>query len=85
MAYSFVPARNGRAAIHVLGGAHVSKTSAEAAIEIIQRVKPGVVLLELCEERAFMLDGNRDILPSLGDIAWKNPLTLLSPLFWFVI
>ncbi|KAL6041063.1 Carbohydrate esterase family 1 protein [Balamuthia mandrillaris] len=48
--------RDGRE-FYILGTAHVSKRSAEEVKELIERVKPDVVMVELCEKRARKLRG----------------------------
>ena len=39
----------------LIGTAHISKKSAEEVREVIRRVKPDTVMLELCEGRAKVL------------------------------
>ena len=41
--------------VHVLGTCHSSAVSAAQAAELVQRVKPSAVVLELCSSRRHML------------------------------
>lgn len=44
-----------RAQVYVLGVSHVSRKSCEEVRELIQAVKPDVVVLELCKDRLRLL------------------------------
>lgn len=44
------------AEVYLVGTAHFSKKSAQDVEKVIRAVKPAAVVLELCQERAFMLD-----------------------------
>lgn len=43
--------------MHLLGTAHVSRQSCEDARQVIEDVQPEVVVLELCQKRAVVLEG----------------------------
>eukprot|EP00884_Botryococcus_braunii_P005404 jgi/Botrbrau1/14865/Bobra.0326s0011.1 len=48
-------APDGRAKVYVLGISHVSKRDCELVEELIQKVRPDIVVLELCKDRTPLL------------------------------
>ena len=48
-------AAGGRTRVYVLGVSHVSRESVDAVRELVQAVRPEVVLLELCKDRLRLL------------------------------
>eukprot|EP00216_Chloropicon_sp_CCMP2111_P006553 CAMPEP_0198240976 /NCGR_PEP_ID=MMETSP1446-20131203/5941_1 /TAXON_ID=1461542 ORGANISM="Unidentified sp, Strain CCMP2111" /NCGR_SAMPLE_ID=MMETSP1446 /ASSEMBLY_ACC=CAM_ASM_001112 /LENGTH=324 /DNA_ID=CAMNT_0043923773 /DNA_START=236 /DNA_END=1210 /DNA_ORIENTATION=+ len=57
----------GGSTVHILGTAHVSRKSCEQVRELIHRVKPQVVLVELCRSRTAILT-QQDIEPQDFDL-----------------
>lgn len=53
---------------YILGTAHVSRESCDAAAELIQLVKPDVVLLEVCLERQNILTEFKLKEPSFSEV-----------------
>ena len=48
-------APGGEAMVYILGVSHVSRESCERTQELIERVRPGAVLLEVCKDRLGLL------------------------------
>ena len=65
-------AAGGRTQVYVLGVSHVSRESVDAVRELIQEVRPEVVLLELCKDRLRLL-----LDPVRTCLALSSPLTCL--------
>ena len=78
----------GLGTVHVVGGAHLSEDSKEAAIAAVVKLQPNEVLLELCHERQDMLDPRHDRpaepLPPLLQLFTEKTWTALNPYFWFI-
>jgi pheromone shutdown protein TraB len=53
---------------YILGTAHVSRSSCDDAAALIQKIKPDVVMLELCLERQPILSGFKLKEPSLSEV-----------------
>ena len=51
---------DGTGYVYILGTCHVSSSSASAAGELVRRVQPSAVVLELCEGRRGLLDPAED-------------------------
>ena len=66
--------------MYVLGVSHVSRESVDAVRELIQAVRPEVVLLELCKDRLrLLLDPVRATVVSSLPILCR-PLCIAQPL-----
>eukprot|EP01147_Barroeca_monosierra_P010255 gene10256-7788_t len=62
--------------VYIFGTAHVCQKSVEDAEKLVNFLNPSVVFLELCKERAFLLDRDprTPIVPNKGSISWKMAL-----------
>ena len=78
----------GLGTVHVIGGAHLSKESIEAATAAVRTLNPKELLIELCHERKDMLDPRLDRpaepLPPVHRLFTERFWTAVNPLFWAV-
>jgi pheromone shutdown protein TraB len=69
--------------VHVVGVAHMSKASVQEVKTVIRTVKPDVVTVELCAQRADMLNATGAALyPVIGNFSDQSMWTLIDPFFW---
>ena len=72
-----IDAKNG-AIIYVVGTAHLSNNSNNQVFDIISKVQPDRVMVELCNERRGLMFASEKTLMESGDVSWEDITTMVK-------